>query len=115
HQGEPPSGTFTEVTAGDYYTCGMKTDGTLACWGQNSGGVATPPSGTFSEVAARSDHACGLGTDGIVKCWGSDTSGQLGGTPRFTNGPAPGATAGEAYRFPYTLKGTATTYRITGG
>ena len=36
----PPAGTFTQVSAGDYHTCGVQTDGTLACWGDNGYGQA---------------------------------------------------------------------------
>ena len=53
-----------------YHTCGLKTDGTLACWGENSYGQATPPAGTFSQVSAGDDHTCGVRTDGTLACWG---------------------------------------------
>ncbi len=33
-QATPPAGTFSQVSAGGYHTCGLKTDGTLACWGR---------------------------------------------------------------------------------
>ncbi|MEI9936381.1 MAG: RCC1 domain-containing protein [Pseudomonadota bacterium] len=29
----PPSGTFTQVSAGLHHSCGVRTDGTVACWG----------------------------------------------------------------------------------
>jgi len=40
----PPTGTFTQVSAGGYHTCGLKSDGNLACWGYNGYGQ----SNTFS-------------------------------------------------------------------
>ena len=49
-----PPGPSLEVTAGIYHTCGLKTDGTLACWGDNSDGQSTPPAGTFTQVAGGS-------------------------------------------------------------
>ncbi|HCP61715.1 MAG TPA: hypothetical protein DIU14_04485, partial [Actinobacteria bacterium] len=44
----PPSGSFSSVSAGRYHTCGVKTDGTVACWGDDTSGQATPPSGSFT-------------------------------------------------------------------
>ena len=38
-----PSGTFTQISSGNYFACGLKTDGSLACWGQNYWGQANPP------------------------------------------------------------------------
>src|SRR5439155_1506516 len=79
----PPTGAFTQVSAGGFHTCGLKTDGTLACWGSNySGpdnhysGQATPPAGAFTQVSAGGFHTCGLKTDGTVACWGDDYYGQ---------------------------------------
>ena len=37
---------FQQVSAGAGYTCGILTDGAVACWGQNDySGQATPPAG----------------------------------------------------------------------
>ena len=44
-QSTPPAGTFTQVAGGRQHTCGLKTDGTLACWGDNSTARARPPPG----------------------------------------------------------------------
>ena len=53
----------------DNYACGVRADGTVACWG---GGDDTeePPGGEFISVSAGSTHNCGVGTDGSVACWG---------------------------------------------
>ena len=64
------------VSAGGYHTCGVRTDGTLACWGLNGDGQATPPAGTFSQVSAGLSHTCGVRTDGTLACWGDNTWGQ---------------------------------------
>jgi hypothetical protein len=45
------AGTFTQVSAGHYHTCGLKTDGTLACWGDNSYGQASPPTAPVGGIA----------------------------------------------------------------
>ena len=73
----PPAGAFTQVSAGDYYhTCGLKSDGTVACWGDNTYGQSTPPAGAFTQVSAGYNHTCGLKSDGTVACWGDNTYGQ---------------------------------------
>ena len=74
-----PSGSdrFVSVSAGGYRTCGLRSDGTVACWGDNHSGQATPPAGeVFTAIIAGDDHACGLRPDGTVACWGDNYSGQ---------------------------------------
>jgi hypothetical protein len=71
-----PDVTFTQVSAGRTHSCAVKTDGALACWGDDQDGQATPPAGTFTQVSAGDFHTCGVKTDGTLACWGSDSSGQ---------------------------------------
>src|SRR6266550_7986051 len=65
-------GTVAQVSAGGYHTCALRTDGSVACWGDNSHGQATPPAGTFTQVSAGGFHTCGLRSDSTVACWGSN-------------------------------------------
>ena len=37
---------FTTVSAGEQYTCGVKADDSVACWGWDEHGEATPPEGS---------------------------------------------------------------------
>src|SRR3990172_3871373 len=60
-------GTVAQVSAGGHHSCALRTDGTVACWGQYTG--ATPLAGTFAYVSAGSDHTCGVKTDGTIACW----------------------------------------------
>jgi hypothetical protein len=64
------------VSASDRHSCAIRTDGTLACWGNNDYGQATPPAGQFSAVSIGGDHSCAIRTDGSLTCWGSDRYGQ---------------------------------------
>ena len=59
-----PARTFGRVSAGYYFTCGVKTDGTLACWGANPNGETTPAVGTFTQVTTGWYHGCALKADG---------------------------------------------------
>jgi hypothetical protein len=52
----------------------VRTDGTVACWGNNYYGKATPPDGTFLQVSAGGDYSCGVTTDGTIVCWGGDAN-----------------------------------------
>ena len=68
---------FEAVSAGSLlHSCGLRTDGTINCWGRNAWQQTSAPSGTFSAVSAGSEHSCGLRTDGTITCWGDDSEGQ---------------------------------------
>ena len=55
----------------------LKTNGTLAAWGDNSYGQATPPgSNDFSVIAAGWDYSIALKTDGSIVGWGNNSLGQ---------------------------------------
>ena len=69
----------------EIHTCGLRTDGTVACWGLNLDEQASPPGGIFAQVSAGGDHTCGLQTDGTLDCWGRNDDGQA---PRVTVNPA---------------------------
>ncbi len=75
-EASPLPGSFTQVSAGGYHTCGLKVDGTVGCWGFNSYGQATAPGGTFTQVSAGFYHTCGLKSDSSVTCWGINDHGQ---------------------------------------
>jgi alpha-tubulin suppressor-like RCC1 family protein len=62
--------SFASVSVGNMYICGVKTDGTIACWGDTYGAPDTPPpAGTFTSVSVGYRFACGVKTDGTIACW----------------------------------------------
>jgi len=73
----PPGGTFNSISVGQNYACGVKTDGTVACW---PGADFMPlPAGTYSSVSVGGDGTiCGVMTDGTLACWGSGHGGSGG-------------------------------------
>ena len=73
---QDPTVRFEAVSAGGLYSCGLRTDGTITCWGHNQWGQTDAPSGTFSAVSASRRYSCGLRTDGTITCWGDNSEGQ---------------------------------------
>ena len=72
----PTLAVFRSVNAGGFHTCGLKTDGSVACWGWNDYGQTASPGGSFSSVSAGELHTCGVKTGGSVACWGANDRGQ---------------------------------------
>lgn len=80
-------GPWISIAAGDSHTCGVKSDGTLACWGRNSEGQVGNHGETqlhsprlvntehsWKQAVAGQSHSCGLRTDGTLWCWGRNTA-----------------------------------------
>jgi alpha-tubulin suppressor-like RCC1 family protein len=68
------------------FSCAIRSDGTLACWGDNTSGQGLPPAGVFVDLAVGASmaipskaHGCALAADGKVTCCGDNSVGQ--GTP----------------------------------
>ena len=100
---------WVAVTAGDYHTVALKSDGTLWSWGSNEYGQLGNNSTVNSSVAIQEyyqdtdwvavaagiNHTLALKSDGSIWAWGHNEYGQLGiGSTIDTNIPTP--IAGEA-------------------
>ena len=71
----PENVTYSAVEVGDNYSCGLRTDGTVVCWGLNNTNQASPPADTkFTEISAGQLFTCGLHEDGTIQCWGRGNS-----------------------------------------
>lgn len=79
------------LSTGTNHTCGITTDGTAYCWGENSSGrlgdgstvdrvAPVPVAGDLSlvSISAGGPHTCGLTASGEAYCWGRNDDGQLG-------------------------------------
>lgn len=87
-------GAVTDLSAGDFHNCALKTDGSAWCWGYNGDGqlghnssdaesrtpvqVDDSSMGSLVALSSGGDHSCALKTDGQAWCWGYNYSGQLG-------------------------------------
>jgi alpha-tubulin suppressor-like RCC1 family protein len=103
--------TFTSLSAGAAYACGITTTGTTVCWGNNAAGQLGTTSGdtcpfdpelpcaltpvavegglTFTALAVGDAHTRGMVADGHVYCWGGNDDAELGdGTSAAHTAPA---------------------------
>ncbi|NIH54251.1 hypothetical protein [Lysinibacter cavernae] len=101
---QAPAGvTFTNITAGIYFSLAIGSDGNTYSWGDNLFGnlgdgtntdsntpvlVQTPADVTFASISAGGDFSLAIGSDGNTYSWGNNSSGQLGdGTNTNSNLP----------------------------
>lgn len=89
---------FSAVTTGNNHSCGITTEGTAYCWGDNDYGQlgngdawTTEPSPVqvvgdhnWWILSAGGYHTCGITDEGKAYCWGEGWDGQLGtGVPYY--------------------------------
>ncbi len=76
------AGCYLSISTAHQTTCGIKTDYSIECWGDDTYGEGTGPSGEWIQVGASEHHSCAVDLDGFVTCWGNDA-----GTGRVTGAP----------------------------
>lgn len=92
--------TFTQISAGRFFTLALTGGGQAYAWGRNDYGllgdgsttdrltpVAVQTSATFTQISAGGDHNMALTAQGQGYGWGSNDSGAVGdgtGTDRYT-------------------------------
>ena len=71
-----PFQLFTATAAGSWHTCGLATDQTITCWGNNGYGQLDAPDGQFTDITAGVRHTCARHTNAATICWGDNEDGQ---------------------------------------
>jgi hypothetical protein len=69
------------IAAGKGYNCGLRRDGSLACWGGKDDFQARTPELAgphVTQIAIGHEHACVRRADESAWCWGRNGKGQLG-------------------------------------
>lgn len=68
--GLPDTGPWRQVSVGSQFACGIRSDQTVLCWGDDFYNQLDVPMQTFSSVVSDIVSSCGILTDGSVSCWG---------------------------------------------
>lgn len=74
----PPPGQFVAVSTGAKHAIALRSDGTLANWGETVPGPT--PTGTFKAISAGARYGLAIRTDGTLVYWGNGFAG-LGAVP----------------------------------
>lgn len=100
---------WSQIVPGDNHTCGVRTNGTMWCWGDAASGKlgnsqsATSTSlpvqvhndagtGTWNDwvqVSTRGDTTCGIRSGGSMWCWGESNNFLLGNNQAVTDAERP--------------------------
>ena len=74
----PPDVDFVAIAAGATHSLALRSDGSIAAWGQIYG---TPKGHDFIAIACGSNHSLALRSDGSIVSWGWDGHKQVSDTP----------------------------------
>ena len=103
-----PNINFTQITVGNYHTCGLDSNSELLCWGSRGYyRIANPsplviqliqiylrPNLRFygkelATVSAGGQHTCAIRYDATTWCWGMGNYGQIGDGGQYSSGTMP--------------------------
>ena len=71
---DAPGGGYTALASGNGNACGLRTDGTITCWGVEEHEPPEPPQDKFTAVSYGPwSKWCGLRTDQTITCWDKAT------------------------------------------
>jgi formylglycine-generating enzyme required for sulfatase activity len=77
---EIPSGRYKTVSAGEEHACGLKTDGSIECWGNCPHNETIPISGPgdgYRKISAGVHHTCAINSMHNIECWGRSGYGMM--------------------------------------
>jgi alpha-tubulin suppressor-like RCC1 family protein len=90
------------VAAGEAFSCALRSDGEVRCWGNNGEGQlgdgtltsrATSArvnlAGPARQISAGDAHACAVLEHGALQCWGDNDDGQIGVGATSAQEPSP--------------------------
>ncbi|WP_339353086.1 InlB B-repeat-containing protein, partial [Bifidobacterium indicum] len=139
--GAPAGFTWTQTTAGDYFSLAVGSDGNLYTWGRNDFGqlgrttnsgtlnpnptptmvdkpAGAPAGFTWTQTSTGDDHSMAIGSDGNLYTWGRNDFGQLGRTSNSKPNPTPGPAdkpAGAPAGFTWTQAIAGTSHSLAVG
>ena len=67
---------FVSVMSGRSFTCSLRADAGVECWGKDLQPIPAP-TGRFASVSVGGFHACGVRENGSLLCWGNNRQTQL--------------------------------------
>ncbi len=68
--------SLAAIDVADDGLCGLRSDGTSLCWGNDVYGEYDPPSMPLAAIQTDGHESCGLDLSGHVMCWGGNLWGQ---------------------------------------
>ena len=82
-----PNSGFVAISAGGYYSLGLRSNGSITAWGRSDlGQLSIPaPNSDFVSISAGTNHGLGLKSDGSIVAWGLDNYHQVGYAPTGTD------------------------------
>ena len=74
-----PQELFRFLDSGGGRACGLRDNGTIACW--NADGLVESPARSFMSISVGGGHACGVLTNREIECWDFNDRGQADPPP----------------------------------